>query len=56
MPLAIILVLRAEVPHLGAELALLEDLLGSDFESVMLGFSGYCYTTIKVRRISNLKD
>ncbi|CAD7080330.1 unnamed protein product [Hermetia illucens] len=47
MPLAIILVLRAEVPHLGAELALLEDLLGSDFESVMLGFSGYCYTTIK---------
>lgn len=48
MPLVIYLVLRAGVPHLGAELALLEDLIGTDFEVEMSGFAGYCYTTIKV--------
>ncbi|XP_055907904.1 alsin homolog [Eupeodes corollae] len=48
MPLALFLVLRAGVPHLGAELALLDDLTGgSNFESEMSGLAGYCYTTIK---------
>lgn len=48
MPLALFLVLRAGVPHLGAELALLDDLTrGSNFQSEMSGLAGYCYTTIK---------
>lgn len=31
----------------GTEIILLEDLMGSDFEYVMKGFAGYCFTTIK---------
>lgn len=45
MPLTIFLILRASIPHLGTEILLLEDLMGSDFE--MLGFANYCFTTIK---------
>lgn len=52
MPLALFLILRAGVPHLGAELALLDDLTGgSNFQSEMSGLAGYCYTTIKVSTI-----
>lgn len=45
MPLSIFLIIRAAIPHLGTEILLLEDLMGSDFE--MLGFANYCFTTIK---------
>lgn len=47
MPLTIFLIIRAGIPHLGAELLLLEDLMGTDFEPVMLGFAGYCFATVK---------
>lgn len=47
MPLSIYLLLRASIPHLGTEIVLLEDLMGSDFEFVMHGYGGYCFTTIK---------
>lgn len=47
MPLTIFLLLRAAIPHLGTEILLLEDLMGPDFEFVMNGFAGYCFTTIK---------
>ncbi|XP_067645813.1 alsin homolog [Eurosta solidaginis] len=48
MPLTLFLVLRAAVPHLGAELALLDDLTGgSNFQFEMNGIAGYCYTTLK---------
>lgn len=47
MPLTIFLLLRATIHHLGTEILLLEDLLGPDFEFVMNGFAGYCFTTIK---------
>ncbi|XP_037957267.1 alsin homolog [Teleopsis dalmanni] len=48
MALTLFLVLRAIVPHLGAELALLDDLTGgSNFQFEMNGLAGYCYTTIK---------
>lgn len=47
MPLSIFLILRAAIPHLGTEILLLEDLMGPDFELVMHGFAGYCFTTIK---------
>lgn len=47
MPLTIFLLIRAQIPHLGTEILLLEDLMGPDFEFVMNGFAGYCFTTIK---------
>lgn len=47
MPLSICLVLRAGIPHLGAELSLMEDLMGEDFDAIMSGFGGYCFVTIK---------
>lgn len=47
MPLTIYLLLRASIPHLGTEIVLLEDLMGNDFEFVMNGYGGYCFTTIK---------
>lgn len=47
MPLTIFLVLRAGIPHLGAEIQLMEDLMGGDFEPIMTGFTGYCFITIK---------
>lgn len=47
MPLTIYLLLRASIPHLGTEILLLEDLMGNDFEFVMHGYAGYCFTTIK---------
>lgn len=47
MPLTIFLLLRAAIPHLGTEILLLEDLMGPDFEFLMNGFAGYCFTTIK---------
>lgn len=49
MPLTLFLVIRAAVPHLGAELKLLEDLIGdNNFVTEMTGLAGYCYTTITV--------
>lgn len=47
VPLAIYLVLRAGAPPLGAERALLEDLIGTNFEAEMSGPAGSCYTSIK---------
>lgn len=47
MPLTIYLLLRASIPHLGTEILLLEDLMGTDFEFVMHGYAGYCFTTVK---------
>lgn len=47
MPLSIFLILRADIPHLGTEILLLEDLMGPDFEMAMHGFAGYYFTTIK---------
>lgn len=47
MPLTIFLILRADIPHLGTEILLLEDLMGPDFEMAMHGFAGYYFTTIK---------
>lgn len=49
MPLSLILLLRAAIPHLGAELALLDDLTDcKNFQFEMNGIRGYCYTTLKV--------
>lgn len=56
MPLTIFLIIRAGIPHLGAELLLLEDLMGSDFEPVMLGFAGYCFATVKATYQHILSD
>lgn len=47
MPLTIFLILRAGIPHLGAEILLMEDLMGNDFEPAMTGFAGYCFVTVK---------
>ncbi|XP_037808197.1 alsin homolog [Lucilia sericata] len=48
MPLSLILLLRAAIPHLGAELALLDDLTDcKNFQFEMNGIRGYCYTTLK---------
>ncbi|XP_055384227.1 alsin homolog [Condylostylus longicornis] len=48
VPLTLYLVLRANVPHLGAELALLDDLTGeANHEMNLSGLAGYCFTTIK---------
>ncbi|XP_059608301.1 alsin homolog [Phlebotomus argentipes] len=56
IPLVLLLVLRANIQHLGAELALLEDLLGGDFEALMLGYTGYCITTLKAAYQHILSD
>ncbi|KAH8388833.1 hypothetical protein KR215_001908, partial [Drosophila sulfurigaster] len=48
IPLSMLCMLRAAVPHLGAELALLDDLTGGpNFQAEMNGMAGYCYTTLK---------
>lgn len=48
IPLTMLCMLRAAVPHLGAELALLDDLTGGpNFQAEMSGMAGYCYTTLK---------
>uniref|UniRef100_A0A1B0GA97 VPS9 domain-containing protein n=1 Tax=Glossina morsitans morsitans TaxID=37546 RepID=A0A1B0GA97_GLOMM len=48
MPLTLMLLLRAAIPHLGAELALLDDLTDcKNFQFEMNGIRGYCYTTLK---------
>ncbi|XP_073813612.1 amyotrophic lateral sclerosis 2 [Musca autumnalis] len=48
MPLTLVLLLRAGIHHLGAELALLDDLTdGKNFQSEMNGIRGYCLTTLK---------
>lgn len=55
MPLSLLLLLRAAIPHLGAELALLDDLTDcKNFQFEMNGIRGYCYTTLKVSFIINL--
>ena len=51
MPLTIFLILRADIQHFGAEISLLEDLMGTDYEQIMQGYVGYCFTTIKVSQI-----
>ncbi|XP_055693648.1 alsin homolog [Lutzomyia longipalpis] len=56
IPLVLFLVLRANIQHLGAEIALLEDLLGTDFEALMLGYTGYCVTTLKAAYQHILSD
>ncbi|XP_055705402.1 alsin homolog [Phlebotomus papatasi] len=56
IPLVLFLVLRANIQHLGAEIALLEDLLGADFEALMLGYTGYCVTTLKAAYQHILSD
>lgn len=49
MPLSLLLLLRAGVTHLGAELALLGDLTcHRHFQSEMSGIRGYCFITLKV--------
>lgn len=49
MPLTLVLLLRAGIHHLGAELALLDDLTdGNNFQFEMNGIRGYCLTTLKV--------
>lgn len=57
MPLTLFLVIRAAVPHLGAELKLLEDLIGdNNFVIEMTGLAGYCFTTITVSVALNIKN
>ncbi|GAB0087938.1 Alsin homolog [Sergentomyia squamirostris] len=56
IPLVLFLVLRANIQHLGAELSLLEDLLGGDYEALMLGYTGYCVTTLKAAYQHILSD
>lgn len=46
LPLSIFLILRSNIPHVGAELLLLEDLLESEYE--LNGEAGACFTHIKV--------
>lgn len=48
IPLTIFLILRANIPQLGAELLLLEDLMGSDSYLITRGSIGACYTHVKV--------
>lgn len=48
IPIVIFMVIRANVQHLGAEISLLEDLMGRDFEQVIRGYMGYCFTTLEV--------
>lgn len=48
IPIAIFMVIRANVQHLGAEISLLEDLMGSDFDPIIRGYVGYCFTTLEV--------
>lgn len=49
LPLSIFLILRANIPHVGAELLLLEDLLESEYE--LNGEAGACFTHIKVNNL-----
>lgn len=48
LPIVIYMVIRANVQHLGAELSLLEDLMGKEFDLIMRGYAGYCFTTLEV--------
>lgn len=48
IPIFIFMVIRANVQHLGAEIALLEDLMRTDFDQIMQGYAGYCFTTLQV--------
>lgn len=47
MALTIFLVIRTCIPHLGAEILLLEDLMGGDFDPILNGSAGYSFITIK---------
>lgn len=49
IPIVIFMVIRANVQHLGAEISLLEDLMGHDFDQIIRGYVGYCFTTLEVR-------
>jgi amyotrophic lateral sclerosis 2 protein len=48
LAVTIYLMIKANIPHLGAELALLEDLMELDMEKLINSHCGYCYTTIKI--------
>lgn len=48
LALTIYLIIRANIPHLGAELSLLEDLMDVDMEKLINSHCGYCYTTVKI--------
>lgn len=48
IPIVIFMVIRANVQHLGAEITLLEDLMGKDFDQIIRGYVGYCFTTLEV--------
>lgn len=48
IPIVIFMVIRAGVQHLGAEISLLEDLMGRDFDQIIRGYVGYCFTTLEV--------
>lgn len=48
IPIVIFMVIRANVQHLGAEISLLEDLMGGDFDQIIRGYVGYCFTTLEV--------
>jgi amyotrophic lateral sclerosis 2 protein len=45
--LTLIQVLVNQIPQLGAELAMIETLLGKDMEKIMHQQSGYCFTCLK---------
>lgn len=51
IPIVIFMVIRANVQHLGAEISLLEDLMGRDFDQIIRGYVGYCFTTLEVSGI-----
>lgn len=48
LALTIYLIIKANIPHLGAELSLLEDLMDVDMEKLINSHCGYCYTTVKI--------
>lgn len=48
IPIFLFMVIRANVQHLGAEISLLEDLMRTDFDQIMQGYAGFCFTTLQV--------
>lgn len=52
IPIVIFMVIRANVQHLGAEISLLEDLMGRDFDQIIRGYVGYCFTTLEVSGVT----
>lgn len=48
LSVTIYLIIKSNLPHLGAELSLLEDLMDSDMEKIINSHCGYIYTTVKI--------